>query len=250
MNLRQQHLKRYLRDLRGDDQVDLFRFSLTSLGDRMSYATYHLEESIRLMSPYTSDRGPQPGDDHQPFRTAMTHTSAHTLACLQSLHACADICAHVVYYGLGSNLEPSPIKDSKVSVRTVLDRIPQNPVTRALASRIETPEFEYLDAVVNRSKHRSVIYTAYSFEPRDSDDDQSWHGVELWEFERHGQCYPTRRSEEFLTAERDRQRAALMAVCERLEERLMSDWEEQRQQYVSRGESWPPARASLESDRT
>lgn len=246
MDLRQQHLKRYLRDLKGDDQVDLFRFSLSSLGDRVAYATYHLDEATRLMSAYTSGAGPRPGDDHGPFNAALTHTAAHVLACLQSLHACADICAHVVYYGLGSNLDPKPIEERRVGVSSVLARIPESPVSIALSSITKCADFEYLDAVVNRSKHRSVVYTAYSFDPRDSGEDQSWHGVKLWKFERHGRTYPSRRTEEFLTAELDRQRVVLSAVCEKLEEELISDWNEQRRLHQSRGEHWPPARAPSE----
>jgi hypothetical protein len=245
MDLRPQQIKRYLRDVRGDDQVDLFRFSLESLCDRIDYAHYHLDEAKRLMLPYTAGEGPRPGDDHRPFKTAITQTAAHVLACLQSLHACADICAHVVYFGLGSNLDPNPIREQQVSVRTVLERIPESPISQALRSLTKNPEFEYLEAVVNRSKHRTVIYTCYTFEPRDSADVRSWHGVVLWRFERLGKSYPIRRSEEFLTAELDRQRSALIAVSAALEEHLSVLWSKQKRLHEARGDRWPPPRVPL-----
>lgn len=226
----------------GDDQVDLFRFSLTSLRDRIEYAQYHLDEARRLMLPYTGAEGPKPGDDHQPFMRAMTHTGAHVLACLQSLHACADICAHVVYFGLGSNLEPKPLKESAIDARTVLARIATGPVSDALRTLVEGPEFEYLDAVVNRSKHRTVIYTVYSFEPRDAADVSSWHGVVLWRFERSGKAYPIRRAEAFLESEIDRQREALGEVAKTIEDHLLAEWNEQKRIYHARGDRWPPSR--------
>ncbi|MFT3669646.1 MAG: hypothetical protein QM795_13960 [Pseudoxanthomonas sp.] len=242
MDLRYQQLKKYLRDVRGDDQVDLFRFSLTSLRDRIEYAEFHLNEAKRLMLPYTAADGPKPGEDHQPFNRAMTQTGAHVLACLQSLHSCADICAHVVYFGLGANLDPRPIKENLVGARTVLARIANGRVSDALRSLVEDPEFEYLDAVVNRSKHRTVIYTGYLFEARDSADASSWHGVVLWRFERMGRAYPIRHAEAFLESELNRQRVALSKVSNALEDHLLAEWKEQKRIYEARGERWPPAR--------
>lgn len=242
MDLRPQQLTRYLRDVRGDDQVDLFRFSLMSLRDRIDYAEYHFDEAKRLMLPYTAGEGPKPSDDFRPFRTALTQTAAHVLACLQSLHACADICAHVVYFGLGSNLDPKPIKEHRVSASTILERIPVHPVSGALRALIEHSEFAYLDAVVNRSKHRTVIYTAYSIEERDSADVASWHGVVLWHFERLGQAYPVRRAEDFMAGELDRQRSALIEITAVLEEHLHAEWDEQKRLHEGRGDHWPPPR--------
>lgn len=242
MDLRPQHLKYYLRDVRGDDQVDLFRFSLTSLRDRIDYAQYHLDEAKRLMFPFTSGDGPKPGDGHQIFMSAMTQTAAHVLACLQSLHACADICAHVVYFGLGSNLDPNPIKENLVGARTVLKRIAASPIESAFRALVEDPEFEYLDAVVNRSKHRTVIYTGYTFEANNSADAKSWHGVVLWRFERLGKSYPVRRAQEYLATELDRQRIALGEIAMTLEEHLRAEWNEQKKIYEARGDRWPPPR--------
>jgi hypothetical protein len=248
MDLRPQHLKRYLRDILGDDQVDLFRFSLSSLCDRIDYAQYHLDEAMRLMSPYTLGDGPQPGDDHLPFKTAITQTAAHVLGCLQSLHACADICAHVAYFGLGLNLEPKPIKERLISMRTVLARITDDTVSQALRSLVDNSEFEYLEAIVNHSKHRSVVYTGYTFEQRNSADTRSWHGVVLWRFERLGKAYSVRRAEEFLTTELDRQRSALIAVSAALEEHLHAEWNEQKQFHKARGERWPPPRKADDNE--
>lgn len=248
MDIRRQQLKRYLRDLRGDDQVDLFRFSVTSLSDRIDYAEYHIDEAMRLITPFREAGGPRPGDDHARFNTAMTHATAHVLACLQSLHACADICAHVVYYGLGSNLGQKAIKERDIGAHSVLRRIPDSPVSLALRSLVEDPEFEYLDAVVNRSKHRAVIYTPYTFEPQNAFDESSWHGVKLWRFERLGRSYPSRRAEEFLKTELDRQRSVLAAVTLALEEHLYSEWSEQKRLHESRGDRWPPQRVSNDSN--
>ncbi|WP_225210078.1 hypothetical protein [Xanthomonas bonasiae] len=200
------------------------------------------------MSPYTLGDGPQPGDDPQPFKTAITQTAAHVLGCLQSLHACADICAHVAYFGLGLNLELKPIEEHRISMRTILVRIADDAVSQALRNLVENSEFEYLEAIVNRSKHRSVIYTAYTFEHRSLADEQSWHGVVLWRFERLGKAYPVRRSEEFLTAELDRQRSALIVVSAALEEHLHAKWNEQKELHEARGERWPPTRKANDGE--
>lgn len=248
MDLRLQQLKRYLRDLRGDDQVDLFRFSVRSLSDRIDYAQYHIDEATRLITPFREAGGPRPEDDHTPFNTAMMHAAAHFLACLQSLHACADICAHVVYYGLGFNLDPKAIKERDIGASSVLRKIPDSAVSLALRRLVEDPEFEYLDAVVNHSKHRAVIRTPYTFEPQNAFDESSWHGIKLWRFERLGRSYPSQRAEEFLKTELDRQRSAHTAVTLAVEEHLYSEWSEQKRLHESRGERWPPKRVSNDSD--
>lgn len=67
MNLRHQQLKYLIRGLFGDDQVDLFRFSLTSLSDRIAYAEHHLGEAKQLMLPYTAGSGPKPAITWSPF---------------------------------------------------------------------------------------------------------------------------------------------------------------------------------------
>lgn len=244
MDLRSQQLKRYLRDLRGDDQVDLFRFSVSSLQDRTAYAKFHLDEAKRLMAPFTQGEGPRPGDDHKLFGELRVHTAAHLLACLQNLHSCADICAHVVYYGLGSNLDPSPLKERDIGVPSVLRRIPASPISSGLRSLVEDAEFVYLDAMVNRSKHRAVIKTPYTFESRNSVEADAWHGIKFWGFERGGTSYPNRRSEEFLEAELHRQLIVLPAIAAALEQHLLEEWNEQKRIYEMRGDRWPRPRFS------
>lgn len=178
----------------------------------------------------------------EPFRTDITHTAAHALACLQSLHACAGICGHFVYFGLGSNLEPKPLKKQAVSAKTALAHAPKKLVTETLRDIVEHPEFEYLDAVVNRSKHRTVTYTGSTFETGESVEHQPWHGVVLWRFERLGVSYPIRRAEEFLASELDRQRAALDKVATALEKHRQADWDEKKRARLASGERWPPRR--------
>jgi hypothetical protein len=242
MDFRAQYLKRYLRDVRGDDQTDLFRFSLKSLSDRIQYAEYHLEEVKRLMAPYSSGRGPQPGDKLRPFRTALTQSAAHALACLQCLHSCADICAHVVYFGLSSNLEHNPIDERNVGIATVLKRIPAHPVSLALRKLVTHPEFEYLVEVVNRSKHKSVISIHYTLSTEGEAGAPIWHGIVFGRFERLQKSHPARRAVEFLSTELERQKSALAEVTATLEETLLAEWSEQKRIHRARGDRWPPPR--------
>src|SRR5690348_10294948 len=146
MNLRTQYLKHYVRDVFGNDQNDLFRFSLKSLIERIEFATYHLEEMRRLLHPFTSTGGPQPGRDDA-FMTSIAQAAAHVTACAQSLHACADICGHTVYFGLGLNLTSPPLDEYKIGAKSVSKMLPdQSEVPDHLCLLLEDGEFPYLDA--------------------------------------------------------------------------------------------------------
>lgn len=129
-------LKQLRTDVRrcfGSEQLRHLEPCLRSVDDRRGFARYHYSEAKRLMETETTGReGPElfaamlgsydrePGD----FEWARFQAAAHITACVQSMHALADILAHTVYFGLGMNLDnASAMKPAAIRIETVPDKV-------------------------------------------------------------------------------------------------------------------------------
>lgn len=224
---RRKQLQLYVISLFGHDQNDRFRFSLNSLKDRIQFSRYHLDELRRLILPWTSGVGPTAGPDPQ-FSASLAESAAHVTACLQSLHATAYIVAHAIYFALGLNLS-AKLKERKVDTAAVRRLILIPRIANAVDALVADPQFAYLAAVVNRSKHRSVVPTVYTFHRTDSHDaPTAWHGVAIWAFDHLGEAFPARPAEAYLSDELQRQELALEGILVSLEDELRSRLEQQR----------------------
>ena len=153
-----------------DQQRRLFEESFNSLAERQIYASYHFYEHKRIVEEFILAKGK---DEHiletllnlsfsaLSIENPLTQVAAHVTACLQSLHSLLDTMAHVVCYAYGLNVGKDGIKEGVISVKSVckrLEQIPQYCTVFGLLKGLTTGEdVEYLGALVNYSKHRSVI---------------------------------------------------------------------------------------------
>lgn len=105
--------------------------------------------------------GGETDDEQFEFEDSLAKVSAHVLACVQSLHAIADIFAHAIYYSLGYNLRPDALPERRVAAHSVRDKLRLTAAHQSLADDlnglISNEHSEYLGALANQSKHRSLV---------------------------------------------------------------------------------------------
>jgi hypothetical protein len=222
---------RQLRDnvfaIHGWEQLSLAKPCLQSIFERAHFARYHYQEAKRLMDPFTSKveqsqiaalnllLGGKDEEQEVDFQTVRTQAAANMLACLQSMHACADIMGHTIYFVLAMNLDSAKsIPDRNIDAGSVHRKLAAGSIKAAFGELIDHDGFRYLSAVVNRSKHRSVVSIPYSIQT-----DMSvapWHGLKLSAFEHHGIHHNDRWAEIYLNEEYSRQQTAFQAIGQAL----------------------------------
>lgn len=159
-----------IEDAFGRDQLELARPSLKSVVDRQEYARYHYQEAMRLLARFTDEylmRMPliaviwsNDHNDQLAFEELMTQLGAHSIACVQSIHALPDILAHMLYFSLGLN-RFAGLKEQNVNATTVTAVLKADSAHVELAhclDRLTSGDcFNHLAALANHSKHRSIV---------------------------------------------------------------------------------------------
>lgn len=107
-----------------------------------------------------------PGDDGQNLRVARFKAEAHIIASAQALHSLGDIMCHIVYWAYKldtvSNVPATNRLNLHSTLRT-LNKLPQYTSTASLIQEVvDAPEFMYLAAYVNTTKHKSLVSSSMS----------------------------------------------------------------------------------------
>lgn len=168
-----QQTRQLIGDLFGKNQLLLARQSLNSTLDRLRFAGFHFHEAMARWDQHLEDiKEFHPfevalglGDEEVEHQRAkrMDELSAHVQACVQSLHAIPDILAHGIYYGLALNMK-YPLAERKIAAWSVSEKLALDPSLHQLNDLFRfiygSGDFEYLDALNNHGKHRSIVNTA------------------------------------------------------------------------------------------
>ena len=92
---------------------------------------------------------------------AQFMAEAHIIASAQALHSLFDIISSIIYWSFKLDTVPEPLSVKKLnlySINKTLRKLPIFTVTANLIdSTISSSEFEYLNAYVNTTKHKSLI---------------------------------------------------------------------------------------------
>jgi hypothetical protein len=154
------------------DQFELARQSLGSSVDRREYARYHYFAAKDLVAnaiaPLHAEKrlfvamlGAEEDDAQRKYNETIVAIGAHATACIQSLHAIADIFSHALYYSLGLNLESGGMQERSVKAQTVFERLALESCYSTLADGLKDltshEHHAYLGALANQSKHRSLV---------------------------------------------------------------------------------------------
>lgn len=145
--------------------------SVRSMVDRPEFCRYHYHEALDMMNEYVESKLKETGlwgvyKDYGEFSYLMLKIRANITAFVQSLHAVADTCSHMLYYSLALDKLPKPIKERGICAKEVLKRLEQQRDTGhpkydnlcRLFREITTGDgYKHLDALTNTLKHRSIV---------------------------------------------------------------------------------------------
>jgi len=215
----------------GKAQAELTYQSLNSTIDRQEYARYHYHNAKNLFdahiekfdSPIDFMKSSVEGSEEQ--NRCILEMGANVTACVQSLHAIADIFAYATYHALGYNLKPSPLSERSININSVKCALQLTPehqsLVQELALLVSGEDYAYLNALTNRSKHRSLIrtplwgdLTGKKLEP---------YTLEFQEFSFNNTSYPRRLALPLLQSEFDRQSSRIFEAGSALNSVLKSD---------------------------
>ncbi len=121
--------RQLIRTRYGLDQLELARQSIGSIVDRREFARFHYHEAVDLLASdidelfksnelFPAMLGAR--DEHRDkYQECLFKIGAHVTACVQSMHAIADILAHALFYSLGCNLRPDALKERDINAARV-----------------------------------------------------------------------------------------------------------------------------------
>lgn len=145
--------------------------SVRSMADRPEFCRYHYHEALDMMNEYIESNLKETGlwgvyEDYDEFSYLMLKIRANIVAFVQSLHAVADTCSHMLYYSLALDKLPKPLKERNISAKEVLKLLKQqcdaghpeyDKLCRLFREVTIGDGYKYLDALTNTSKHRSIV---------------------------------------------------------------------------------------------
>ena len=212
-----QETRTLVRARHGREQLEIARLSLGSTIDRREYARYHYHEAMELFDSHigelhSSQRlftvilGGNDEDEQDEFHQHLDRIGAHVTACVQSLHAIADIFAHAIYYSLGYNLLPSALSERQISLVPVKKMLSSKRehvgLAKALGSLSSHSDFKYLSALANHGKHRSLVRPKLWLHMTDKAPDP--YTLQFQQFTYDGKPYAQRDIRPFLQSEFNR----------------------------------------------
>ncbi|UII70625.1 hypothetical protein LVW35_23715 [Pseudomonas sp. HN11] len=190
--------------------------SVRSMTDRPEFCRYHYHEALDMMSAYIESKLKETGlwgvyEDYDEFSYLMLKIRANITAFVQSLHAVADTCSHMLYYSLALDRLPTPLKERDIYANKVLklleqqrdDGYPEYGKLCKLFREITTADdYKYLNALTNTSKHRSIVRSELN-------EDATGRREEKWilfleSFWYAGEFFEKTNAREFMRKEHDR----------------------------------------------
>jgi hypothetical protein len=167
--------KQLIFDIYGKGQMLLAKDSLVSMVERADFASFHIHEAMSRWGQHFSEvkdlpmgelLAPTCNDRKARHATRFHEIGAHVQACVQSLHSLADILSHALYYGLALD-KKFHLKEKDITYRTVAKKLAVDrslePLRRLFESIFTDGEFNYLTALDNHGKHRSIVASAVWF---------------------------------------------------------------------------------------
>lgn len=207
--------RRLIRQLFGDDQLELAKPCLRSVVDRQTYARVHFHDAKAKIDSYTQTALQDAslfevtfGDSETwiEFNIFLREVGAHLTACVQSIHAVPDILAHAIYYSLGLNQAPSALKARDICAGSVLKLLRReqqfNTITALLDSLVSAKTFAHLAALTNQVKHRSIVFPSLNEDLTGTREKR--HMVAFPAFSFDDDKFPQVFADEFLAVEYER----------------------------------------------
>lgn len=190
--------------------------SVRSMTDRPEFCRYHYHEALDMMNEYINSNLKETGlwgvyEDYDEFSYLMLKIRANIVAFVQSLHAVADTCSHILYYSLALDKLPRPLKEQDICANKVLKLLEQqrdaghpeyDNLCRLFREITTGGDYKYLNALTNTSKHRSIVRPELN-------EDATGRREEKWilfleSFWYAGELFEKTNAREFVRKEHDR----------------------------------------------
>jgi len=206
--------------------------SVRSMTDRPEFCRYHYHEALDMMNEYIESNLKETGlwgvyEDYDQFSYLMLKIRANIVAFVQSLHAVADTCSHMLYYSLALDKLPKPLRERDIYAKEVLKLLEQqrdveHPEYERLCSlfrEITTGDgYKYLSALTNTSKHRSIVRPELN-EDATGRREEKW-SLFLESFWYAGEFFKKTNAREFMQKEHDRIQPLTVSIGAELNEVL------------------------------
>lgn len=165
--------------LYGKKQYLIAKQSINSVLQRKDFARFHYFEAFERWDAHMEDiKNEDPinlvlacADEITNERRAnlMEELAAHVHACVHSLHTIPDIMAHALYYGLSLDSR-FPLNERSITAKSVAKILASNESLTTLSKLLQSiyveGDFNYIDALNNHGKHRSIIRPGTWFDLR------------------------------------------------------------------------------------
>ncbi len=174
-----------IRNTHGDKYVDAIHEPLQSFTWKSEMAYFHAYEAEQILKEAVAstpgiNEGDQPsiaygkavvfasspGETGEHLRLARFKAEAHIIASAQALHSLTDIVCYVVYWAYRLDTMPNAPAKKRLNLHSTLRTLnvfPQYSTTASLIQAVfDAPEFKYLAAYVNTTKHKSLISSTMS----------------------------------------------------------------------------------------
>ncbi|WP_458129817.1 hypothetical protein [Pseudomonas sp. Z2-11] len=190
--------------------------SVRSMTDRPQFCRYHYHEALDMMNGYIESKLKETGlwgvyEDYDEFSYLMLKIRGNVTAFVQSLHAVADTCSHMLYYSLELDKLPRPLKERDIYAKKVLKLLEQqrdaghseyDNLCRFFREITTGDDYKYLDALTNTSKHRSIVRSELN-EDATGKREEKWI-LFLESFWYAGELFEKSNAREFMRKEHDR----------------------------------------------
>lgn len=213
-------LRQKVKTVHGEKQLQKLDPCLNSIAERHLFAQFHFDQAEEAIISYLDGNmgdkdlllmmlSPEERERHN-FNDNRWKAKAHIHACLQNMHCIADTMGHVVYFSLALN---DAKKESDISIKNVRNWIKKkskyNVLTASIEELITNDDYAYLEAIVNHSKHRSIIdlNLVLSFIPEEPSPT-----LESKPFAHKGKGYDKRPIREYLKDEFYRQGKLIVSI--------------------------------------
>jgi hypothetical protein len=190
--------------------------AVRSMTDRPEFCRYHYHEALDMMNEYIKSNLEKTGlwgvyKDYDEFSYLMLKIRANIVAFVQSLHAIADTCSHMLYYSLALDKLPKPLKERDIDANKVLTLLEQqrdagrpeyDKLCRLFREITTGDDYKYLNALSNTSKHRNIVRAELNEDATGRREDK-WI-LFLESFWYAGELFEKTNAREFMRKEHDR----------------------------------------------
>jgi len=190
--------------------------SVRAMVDRPEFCRYHYHEAMDMMEGYIDSKLKDASlfgiyEDYAEFSYLMQKIRANIVAFIQSLHAVADTCSHMLYYSLALDRLPNPLKERDICAKEVLKLLEHrrsageseyDKLCSLFREVTAGEDYKYLCALANTLKHRSVVRPELN-EDCTGTRDEKWI-LFLESFSYSGETFKKTNVREFMRKEHDR----------------------------------------------